>query len=76
MSTFDGSELGSTILIGAAEVPLAMVPVAPNPIARIYVRHLYPPGQFKNIDTDNLTRESTQLETPFSPLENFRLSKP
>jgi hypothetical protein len=44
MSNFDGSELGSTILIGAAEVPLAMVPVAPNPIAHIYAQHLYPPG--------------------------------
>jgi hypothetical protein len=43
-NTFESLLVLDTILIGAAEVPLAMVPVAPNPIAHIYARHLYPQG--------------------------------
>jgi hypothetical protein len=43
-NTFESLLVLDTILIGAAEVPLAMVPVEPNPIAHIYARHLYPQG--------------------------------
>jgi hypothetical protein len=43
-NTFESSLVLDTILIGGAEVPLAMVPVAPNPIAHRYARHLYPQG--------------------------------